>query len=82
MNIIRACAPANKNTFEILPIKKFLNHHVGRHFFEPFPYPFKRDALAAMADIPDRGLIGHLVADPPYSDRQLIDQYKKPAAFL
>jgi len=81
MNISRAAAPASKNTFTIAPIKRFLNRHVGREFFEPFPYPFIQDALEMMAHIPDRGLVGHCVVDPPYSDRQLVDKYKAAGGF-
>ena len=71
--INRAWAMPNKRTFTILPIKDLINKY-DRNWIDLFPYPYKKDALETMKDIPDSTVKGVLF-DPPYSPRQLKECY-------
>ncbi len=62
-------------TFEIKPIKEFLKTEFGNSYIDPFPYPFKQDAIEYLKSIPDAS-VEQLVFDPPYSQRQLKEMYK------
>lgn len=66
----RVWAMPNLNTFSIIPINKFIkkNSIPGKQL-DPFPYPFKEDALKLMMKIPDDSIdLGFF--DPVYSRRQ------------
>ena len=62
-------------TFEIKPIKEFLKTEFGNSYIDPFPYPFKQDAIEYLKSIPD-DFVDQLVFDPSYSQRQLKEMYK------
>ena len=65
----------NKRTFQIKPIKRLLAKYIcNGKWVDPFPYPFKVDALQTMKDIPSYSVDGVLY-DPPYSPRQLKECY-------
>lgn len=64
------------STFSILPIKKFIqkNSIPGKQL-DPFPHPFKEDALKLMQKISDSSIdLGFY--DPIYSRRQQDEIYK------
>lgn len=44
----------NHETFSIPPIKKLIKEELGDDFVDPFPYPFKRDALEYLKEFNDR----------------------------
>ena len=67
------CMPSHK-TFKIKPIKNLIAAELGSDYIDPFPYPFKQDAIDYLKTIPDNS-INHLVFDPPYSQRQLKEMY-------
>ena len=67
------CMPSHK-TFTIKPIKNLIDTELGSDYIDPFPYPFKQDAIDYLKTIPDNS-INHLVFDPPYSQRQLKEMY-------
>ena len=73
-------SPPTKNTFGCRPIRKLIKRHIGLKFFDPFPYPFRQDALAYMAKAPDRSE-RRIILDPPYSDNQLLESYKNAGGF-
>ena len=67
MEIKRVWAMPNKRTFQIKPIKRLLAKYIcNGKWVDPFPYPFKVDALQTMKDIPSYSVDGVLY-DPPYS---------------
>lgn len=73
--IKRVWAMPNKRTFQIKPIKRLLlEEKTPGTWLDPFPYPFKEDALIFL-----RGLEGEIadgiLFDPPYSLRQLKENY-------
>ena len=35
----------NHRTFDIRPIKQFIKENIGSDYIDPFPYPFKEDAI-------------------------------------
>ena len=67
------CMPSHK-TFTIKPFKNLIAAELGSNYIDPFPYPFKQDAIDYLKTIPDNS-VDHLVFDPPYSQRQLKEKY-------
>jgi hypothetical protein len=67
------CMPSHK-TFTIKPFKELIVAELGSNYVDPFPYPFKQDAIDYLKTIPDNS-VNHLVFDPPYSQRQLKEKY-------
>jgi hypothetical protein len=63
----------DKRTFQIKPIRDLIDSY-DREWVDPFPYPFKRDALETLGEIKTGSSIGVLY-DPPYSPRQLKECY-------
>ncbi len=45
MMIKRVWAMPNHRTFDIKPIKEFIKENIGSDYIDPFPYPFKEDAI-------------------------------------
>ena len=64
----------NHRTFEIKPIKQFIKENLGSNYVDPFPYPFKEDAITYLKKIKTNSK-QNLVFDPPYSQRQLKEMY-------
>ena len=64
----------NHRTFDIKPIKKFIKENIGSDYVDPFPYPFKEDAITYLKKIETNSKLS-LVFDPPYSQRQLKEMY-------
>ena len=64
----------NHRTFEIKPIKEFIIENLGSDYVDPFPYPFKEDAITYLKKIKTNSKLS-LVFDPPYSQRQLKEMY-------
>ena len=65
----------NKRTFTIKPIKQLIDEETANGLWlDPFPYPFKLDALEVLNASPDSYYEGVLF-DPPYSPRQLKECY-------
>jgi len=73
--IERVWAMPNHETFTILPIKKLIQEELGDDFIDPFPYPFKIDALQYLKGIAVES-VQNLAFDPPYSVRQLKEKYQ------
>jgi hypothetical protein len=65
--------PTHK-TFSIKPFKNLIDEELGNNYIDPFPYPFKQDAIEYLKTIPDNSE-NYLVFDPPYSQRQLKEMY-------
>lgn len=65
--------PSHK-TFTIKPIREFLTKHFMDDYIDPFPFPFKTDALEYLKTFKDNS-VGQLAFDPPYSPRQLKEMY-------
>ena len=42
--------PSHK-TFTIKPLKKLINEELGSDYIDPFPYPFKQDAVQYLKTI-------------------------------
>jgi len=76
MEIERKWAMPNKETFSINPIRKLIEKHSCNitEWIDPFPYPYKRDALEYLKELKDSSAEGVLF-DPPYSPRQLKECY-------
>jgi len=70
----RYWAMPNHKTFEIKPIKDLISQELGNNYIDPFPYPFKQDAIDYMKSFKDSS-IDKLVFDPPYSAHQLKEKY-------
>ena len=64
----------NKKTFTIKPFKNLIAAELGSSYIDPFPYPFKQDAIDYLKTIPNNSE-NYLVFDPPYSQRQLKEKY-------
>ena len=65
----------NKRTFQIKPIAELIKKHKTKNIWiDPFPYPYKRDALEFLFEFSDSSVEGVLF-DPPYSPRQLKECY-------
>ena len=67
------CMPSHK-TFSIKPIKKLIEKEIGTEFIDPFPFPYKDDAIEYLKKIPTNSE-KYCVFDPPYSQRQLKEMY-------
>ena len=67
------CMPSHK-TFSIKPFKKLLKDELDNDYVDPFPHPYKQDAIEYLKTIDDLS-ITNLVFDPPYSQRQLKEMY-------
>ena len=74
MKINRIWAMPSHKTFSIKPIKELLERVVGNDYVDPFPFPFKTDALEYLKEFEDNS-VEKLVFDPPYSPRQLKEMY-------
>jgi len=74
MMIKRVWAMPNHRTFDIKPIKEFIKENIGSNYVDPFPYPFKEDAIKYLKKIQTNSKLS-LVFDPPYSQRQLKEMY-------
>lgn len=75
MIINRRWAMPNKRTFQIPPIKEIISKYAKEcNFIDPFPYPYKVDALVYLRGFDDDFVDGVLF-DPPYSPRQLKECY-------
>ena len=76
MEIERRWAMPNKRTFDIKPIRKLIEHQKAfvSEFIDPFPYPYKKDALEYLSEFKD-GSVEGVLFDPPYSPRQLKECY-------
>ena len=61
-------------TFTIKPFKELIENELGSEYIDPFPYPFKQDAIEYLKTIEDSSE-NCLVFDPPYSQRQLREMY-------
>ncbi len=73
----RVFAMPNHKTFEIKPIKELINkERIPGEFIDLFPYPYQKDALEYIKTIKDES-IDFMLYDPPYSQRQLFEMYKK-----
>ena len=74
----RIWAMPNHKTFEIKPIREFIEFHLGfdwrKETIDPFPYPFKQDAIDYLKSIPSNS-VKKLAFDPAYSQRQLYEKY-------
>ena len=81
MKIKRVWAMPNHRTFEIKPIKEFIKKNVGLNYIDPFPYPFKEDAITYLKKIRTNSKL-NLVFDPPYSQRQLKEMYQSNGVSL
>jgi hypothetical protein len=62
----------NKKTFSIKPIKELIQEEIKGDYIDPFPHPYKQDAVDFLRECEpkDFGLF-----DPPYSPRQLKESY-------
>jgi len=84
--IIRTVAQPNKKTFSIPPIEKLINKYkqgIASSFgeiVEPFPHPFKEDALEYLRNI-ENEFADLVLLDPPYSQRQLKEAYENIGGF-
>ena len=74
MMIKRVWAMPNHRTFDIKHIKEFIKENIGSDYIDPFPYPFKEDAITYLKKIETNSKLS-LVFDPPYSQRQLKEMY-------
>jgi len=76
VEIIRTWAMPNKRTFDIKPIRKLIEMQSAfvSEWIDPFPYPYKKDALDYLSEFKD-GSVEGVLFDPPYSPRQLKECY-------
>ena len=74
MIIERYWAMPSHQTFTIKPFKELIEKELGSEYIDPFPYPFKQDAIEYLKKIKDNSE-NYLVFDPPYSQRQLREMY-------
>lgn len=70
----RHWAMPNHKTFKIKPFKDLITQELGEDYIDPFPYPFKQDAIQYLQTIKSNS-IDSLVFDPPYSGYQLKERY-------
>jgi len=73
--IQRTWTMPNCKTFKIPYIKQILKDELNDVFLDPFPFPFKTDALKLLKNTKTNS-INKIVFDPPYSQRQLKEMYK------
>lgn len=72
----------NKKTFQIKPIKELIIKYKQKgEWIDPFPYPFKQDALEYLSTI-DYDSVDGVLFDPPYSPRQLKECYENQGMSL
>jgi len=82
MLITRKWAMPNKRTFTIKPIKEFIERYKKSELWcDPFPYPYKQDAMEYLSDFED-GVAEGVLFDPPYSPRQLKECYNNQGMTL
>ena len=62
-------------TFEIPPIKKFINKYRKGVIIDPFPHPFKQDAIEYLKSL-EASMADLVLYDGPYSQRQLREMYQ------
>jgi len=75
MKIERIWAMPNLRTFTIKPIKELIAEEKTEGLWlDPFPFPYKKDALEYLAEFKNESADGVLF-DPPYSPRQLKECY-------
>jgi hypothetical protein len=74
MIIHREWAMPNKNTFQILPIKALIGNRAYGVIIDPFPHPYKIDAISYLSTIKSNS-VDTVLFDPPYSPRQLKECY-------
>lgn len=73
--ISREWAMPNLRTFSIKPIKEIIKKYKKEgDWLDPFPYPYKQDALEFLKVFKSNSIDGVLF-DPPYSPRQLKECY-------
>ena len=65
--------PSHK-TFTIKPFAELIKFELGDNYIDPFPFPYKQDAINYLKTIPDNSE-NFLVFDPPYSQKQLKEMY-------
>lgn len=75
MEIKRIWAMPNHKTFSIKPIKELLEEEFIGEYVDPFPFPYKTDALEYLKTFKDES-VEQLAFDPPYSPRQLKEMYQ------
>ena len=81
LKIERYWAMPNHKTFTIAPLKKLINEELGESYIDPFPYPFKQDAIKYLKTIPTNS-VRYCVFDPPYSSYQLKTKYENAGLSL
>ena len=64
----------NHKTFRIKPLQGLIDEELGGEYADPFPHPFKTDAIEYLTTLGDES-IHRMVFDPPYSQRQLKEMY-------
>jgi len=74
MKINRVWAMPNKNTFQIPPIKNLIEGYKEGLILDPFPFPYKEDALDYLNRFENESA-DVVLFDPPYSPRQLKECY-------
>ena len=72
MLIERKWSMPNKKTFEIKPILQLINKETPGPYLEPFPLPYKKDAIDYLTECEP---MNYCLFDPPYSPRQLKESY-------
>tara|TARA_Y100001951_G_scaffold86817_1_gene77429 strand:+ start:42 stop:470 length:429 start_codon:yes stop_codon:yes gene_type:complete len=71
----------NHQTFHIKPFKDLIKEELGNEYVDPFPYPFKQDAIEYLKTIPTNS-VRYSVFDPPYSSYQLKTKYQNAGLSL
>ena len=75
MKLERVWQMPNHRTFQIPSIKKLIFEELGENYVDPFPHPFRTDALRYLCCFKKES-VSNLAFDPPYSQRQLKEMYK------
>ena len=81
VNFERYWAMPSHKTFTIAPLKKLIDEELGTNYIDPFPYPFKQDAIKYLKTISSNSE-NCLVFDPPYSSYQLKTKYENAGLSL
>lgn len=82
MKITREWAMPNKKTFTIKPIRELIERYKSEGLWlDPFPYPYKEDALEYLKRF-NEGSADGVLFDPPYSPRQLKECYDNQGMVL
>jgi len=81
MKINRAWAMPNKRTFQIKPIGELIEKYKKGLILDPFPFPYKEDALDYLIKFIDESA-DVVLFDPPYSPRQLKECYDNQGMVL